>query len=336
MIEQSVKFDSDADIFMPTSVLLEGEQVVPKVIPERMHKPEQPTDLVPPIDWPTTSFVDNPVIDHLGGNFEHAPLAQGRPRRICTESAAIRRLCTGEGVISNLPCERGVLPRGIQEGDEAAQTAELDDEWESRDVVSGMAAAMAEADSLEPTYEEAQSWSNWPEWKKAIQIELGALKAASTWELAERPMDTNVVDSKWVFRVKKDADGKISQWKARLVVCGFTQVYGVDYFETFTPVAKLASIRSILVIATCNDWDISMFDFHSAYLNGKLNKDIFMEQPPDYEMADVGIMLSSSIRLFTVSNRQERNGMIHCVTRSLTSASKSPRLILPYSTCMRQ
>ena len=68
-----------------------------------------------------------------------------------------------------------MLPRGIQEGDEAAQTAELDDEWESRDVASGMAAAMAEANALEPTYEEAQSQSDWPEWKKAIQIELDAL-----------------------------------------------------------------------------------------------------------------------------------------------------------------
>ena len=76
-IERSVKFDSDADIFMQTSVPLEGEQVVPKATPDGRCKPEQPTDLVPPVDRPTTSFVDNPVIDHLGDNFEHAPLDQG-------------------------------------------------------------------------------------------------------------------------------------------------------------------------------------------------------------------------------------------------------------------
>ena len=112
------------------------------------------------------------------------------------------------------------------------------------------------------------------------------MKAAGTWELAERPTDTNVVNSKWVFRVKKDADRNISKWKARLVVCVLMQVYGVDYFETFAPVAKFTSIRSILAITARNDWNISIFNFHSAYLNGELNKDIFMEQPPDYETAD--------------------------------------------------
>jgi hypothetical protein len=89
-------------------------------------------------------------------------------------------------------------------------------------IASGMAAAMAEADALEPTYEEAQSRSDWPEWKKAILAELNSLKAAGTWELVERPSITNIVDSKWVFRVKKDAEGNIAKWKARLVARGFT------------------------------------------------------------------------------------------------------------------
>ena len=64
------------------------------------------------------------------------------------------------------------------------------------------------------------------------------------------------------------------------------QVYGVDYFKTFALVVKLAFICTILAIAACNDWDIGIFNFHSAYLNGELNEDVFMEQPPNYEMAD--------------------------------------------------
>jgi hypothetical protein len=175
-IEWSVKFNMDADIFLPNSVPLEGEQV-PKV-PKVTINPEQPTvhTTIPKSAQPTTipSSTVTPI-DHLGDNFEHLPEDQGRPKRICTELVAIRRLCTGEGVISNLPRERGELPRGIQEADEAMQMSGLDNEWEMIDpgeVVSGMAAAMAEADALEPSYEEAQLWSDWPEWEKAIQVEL--------------------------------------------------------------------------------------------------------------------------------------------------------------------
>jgi hypothetical protein len=160
------------------------------------------------------------------------PMDQGRPKCICTESVLIRRLCTGEGVISNLPCEKGELPKGIQEGDEAAQMAELDDKWElmdSRDVASGMAATMAEADALVPTYEKDQSRSDWPKWEGAIQVELNNLKTARTWELVERPLNTNIVNSKWVFHIKKDVVGIILKWKTQLAAHGFAQVYGVDY-----------------------------------------------------------------------------------------------------------
>ena len=91
-----------------------------------------------------------------------------------------------------------------------------------------------------------------------------------------------------MFHLKKDAEGRVIKWKAWLVARGFTQVHGVDYFETFAPVARLASIRFILAIATRNDWEIFMFDFHSAYLNGVLSdgETIYMEQPPHHEVAD--------------------------------------------------
>jgi Reverse transcriptase (RNA-dependent DNA polymerase) len=97
-----------------------------------------------------------------------------------------------------------------------------------------------------------------------------------------------VVDLKWVFRLKKDTEGKVLKWKAHLVTRGFTQVYGMDYFKTFHPVARLASICFILAIAVQNNWDISMFDFHSVYLNGILDEDkgIYMEQLPHHKELD--------------------------------------------------
>ena len=78
------------------------------------------------------------------------------------------------------------------------------------------------------------------------------------------------------------------KWKACLVARGFTQVYGVDYFETFAPVMRLALIQTILAITTQNNWEIDMFDFYSAYLNGVLddNEDIYMEQPPHHKVKD--------------------------------------------------
>ncbi len=105
------------------------------------------------------------------------------------------------------------------------------------------------------------------------------LTQAGTWEIVPRPTDRNVIGSKWVLRIKKKARGIIDKYKARLVVQGFTQVEGVDYFVTFAPVAKLVSLRIILAIAARNDWDINVFDFHGAFLNGEFDdeEELYME-----------------------------------------------------------
>jgi len=115
--------------------------------------------------------------------------------------------------------------------------------------------------------------------------ELATLEKAKTWSTVPRPPDKNVVGSKWVFRIKCKADGSIEKYKARLVARRFTQVYGVDYFDTFLPVAKLASFRTILAIAAKSDWEIESFDFNGAYLNGELDEheEIYMQFPPGYD-----------------------------------------------------
>src|ERR1700678_1674953 len=178
-IQRSIKFDpGETDVYLPHNVPLEGEKV----------KGEQ--SIVP------SSTVQS-TVDPLGENFEQLPSLEGRPKRIQTESAAIRRLRAGEGVISDLPRERGQLHKGIQEGD----TVEFVEAVEP-DLYSVMAAAAVvgvEVDELEPSYDEALQRHDWPKWKEAIDVELGNLKAAGTWKVVERPHGTNVVDSKWVF-----------------------------------------------------------------------------------------------------------------------------------------
>ena len=112
-----------------------------------------------------------------------------------------------------------------------------------------MAAAVSEIEAIDPqSLEEAMRRPDWKKWEAAIQEELGALKKAGTWGIVERPKGRNIVRNKWVFKIKKDAAGRIERYKARLVAKGFTQVHGVDYYDTWAPVAKLASIRLLLAI----------------------------------------------------------------------------------------
>jgi len=106
-----------------------------------------------------------------------------------------------------------------------------------------LAAKISETEALEPrNLTEAKSQPDWPLWEKAIEDELDQLKKAGTWELVNAPEGANIVGSKWVFRAKKNANGKVVRYKARLMAQGFSQVPGVDYFNTFAPVARLSLI----------------------------------------------------------------------------------------------
>jgi hypothetical protein len=107
-----------------------------------------------------------------------------------------------------------------------------------------LVAEVSEMEGMEPqSLVEAKWCPDWLQWEKGIKEELEMLRLARTWELVDHPWgDQNIVASKWVFWAKKDAAGNIIRHKARLVVQGFSQVPGVDYFDTYTPVAYLASI----------------------------------------------------------------------------------------------
>jgi hypothetical protein len=295
---------------VPQTVTLEGElpgnkpdNLAPltQAIPARNLQIPDPKPLAPA----------QPTQDHLGADFEPAPETlmpqQTCPQRIQKESDYVKSLCTGEGTTGS----RITIPKGLQVvtekggvqkgegGDEAGgemgekdweETAVAVDDLEvvDKDWEEAMSAVMAEAEAIEPTFEEAKRRTNWPKWQDAIKVELATLKAAGTWTIVKHPENTNIVDSKWVFRIKKNSAGEIDKYKARLVARGFTQIHGVDYHEMFAPVAKLASVCTILAIATRNNWEIDVFDFHGAYLNGELDEgeDVYMEQPPEYETAD--------------------------------------------------
>ena len=122
-----------------------------------------------------------------------------------------------------------------------------------------------------------------PEWKKAIEDEVCALEKNETWELTDLPKGKNPVGCKWIFTIKYKANGDIDRFKARLVAKGFTQSYGIDYQETFAPVAKLNTIRILLSLAVNLDQQLHQLDVKNAFLNGDLEEEVYMDIPSGLE-----------------------------------------------------
>ncbi|GJU51773.1 retrotransposon protein, putative, ty1-copia subclass [Tanacetum coccineum] len=119
-------------------------------------------------------------------------------------------------------------------------------------------------------------------WLDAMNAEMQSMKDNQVWRLVDLPPDCKTVGSKWLFKKKTDMDGIVHTYKARLVAKGFTQLYGVDYEETFSPVADIRAIRILIAIAAFYDYEIWQMDVKTAFLNGYLDEDIYMVQPEGF------------------------------------------------------
>jgi histone deacetylase 1/2 len=120
-------------------------------------------------------------------------------------------------------------------------------------------------------------------WSQAMQEEYNALMENKTWHLVPPSSTRNLIDCKWVYRVKKNADGTVDRYKARLVAKGFKQRYGIDYEDTFSPVVKAATIRLVLTVAVSRGWSLRQLDVKNAFLHGVLEEEFYMKQPPGFE-----------------------------------------------------
>ncbi|KAL2232264.1 UNVERIFIED_CONTAM: Retrovirus-related Pol polyprotein from transposon RE1 [Sesamum indicum] len=122
------------------------------------------------------------------------------------------------------------------------------------------------------------------EWREAMQNELRALETNHTWEVTDLPPGKKPIGSKWIYKIKLNPDGSIERYKARLVAKGYDQVEGVDYFDRFSPVAKMVTVRVFLAVSTAFKWAIHQCDINNAFLHGFLDEDIFMEAPAGYDV----------------------------------------------------
>jgi hypothetical protein len=137
-----------------------------------------------------------------------------------------------------------------------------------------------------------------PHWRAAMQAEFDALLANRTWKLVERPPNARIITGKWVFRVKLNPDGTLNRYKARWVVRGFHQRPGIDFTETFSPVVKPATIRTMLALIASQTWPAHQLDVSNAFLHGNIDEEVYCQQPTgfaDPTQPDVVCLLSWSL-----------------------------------------
>lgn len=128
-------------------------------------------------------------------------------------------------------------------------------------------------------YEEALSGPDALQWSRAIEEELKAHEKNNTWQIIPRDRDRKTIDSKWVFKVIRGADGSVLRFKARLCARGFLQQKGVDFTETFSPVVRYDSLRVLLATVTQLDLEMIQFDVRTAFLYGELEEEVHIEVP---------------------------------------------------------
>lgn len=132
------------------------------------------------------------------------------------------------------------------------------------------------------TYEDAMKSHNKRHWRKAMEEEMKSLSENDVWELTDLLEGKKLIDSRWVLRMKTKTDGSIARYKARLIAKGYVQKYGIDYDETFSPVARFDTVRTILSVAASEDLKLQQFDVKTAFLYGKVEEEIIMKQPEGF------------------------------------------------------
>jgi hypothetical protein len=169
------------------------------------------------------------------------------------------------------------------------------------------------------------------DWVNEMHEELNNFTRNEVWELVERPKNHNVIGTKWVFRNKHNEDGLVVRNKARLVAQGYTQVEGLDFGDTYTPVARLEAIRILLAYACAHNIKLYQMDVKSAFLNDKISELVYVEQPPVLRTPKDLTMCTSSLKLSMGLSKLHALGMKGLGISYFPKTSKLGKLTLLYS-----
>lgn len=182
---------------------------------------------------------------------------------------------------------RHIPRRFVQDADLKAQFAALFSTLATttKNALYALLSHMAKVEPHEPTtLESALLQDDAKQWKAGCDTEFGSLEGNKTWSLVNRPTDKRkILPGKWVFKRKRNAHGSVTRHKARWVVKGYNQVYGIDYNETFASVVKPMSYKALFAVAASQDYEIEQMDVTTAFLYGEVEEEIYVEQPDGYD-----------------------------------------------------
>ena len=148
------------------------------------------------------------------------------------------------------------------------------------------------------TYEEASTSEDWPKWNAAMKKEMNSCENNNTWEVvrqSELPAGANVIPVKWVYKIKTDENGAVTEYKARITPKGYKQRHGVDYFEVFAHTGKYKTLRIVMSLVASLDLEANQMDVPSAFIRAKLSEVVYMEMPRGFEVPGMVCKLLKSL-----------------------------------------